>query len=90
MRLVDRTGPGTLGLNYMWLPTWIGLNAQLVKEIEDAIAPEIVGSLLTEKTLDKADAAVLRFLTKKFPQIPGLFDYIDGLKYVTSTSNATA
>lgn len=82
MRLVDRTGPGTLGLNYMWLPTWIGMNSQLVREIEDHISPALVGAEINEATLDKADAAVLDFLKKRFVQLPGLFDYLDGLKYV--------
>jgi hypothetical protein len=84
MRLVDRTGPGVLGLNYMWLPTWVGMNAQLIKEIEEAISAGIVGQPLDEGTLDAAHHAVLDFLKAKFPHINGLFDYLDGVKFVST------
>lgn len=72
----------------MWLPTFIGMNQQLVKEIEDAIAPAIVGKELNEETLDDASHAVLDFLVKKFPTLPGLYNYLDGLKFVTNNGGA--
>jgi hypothetical protein len=84
MRLVDRTGPGVLGLNYMWLPTFVGMNTQLIKEIEDAISEGIIGKPLDEGTLDAAHLAVIDFLEKKFPHLKGLFDYLDGVKFVSS------
>ena len=84
MRLVDRTGPGVLSLNYMWLPTWVGMNAQLIKEIETAISDGIVGKPLDEGTLDAAHFAVIEFLGKKFPNITGMFDYLDGVKFVSN------
>jgi hypothetical protein len=84
MRLVDRSGPGTLALNYMWLPTFIGMNGHLIREIEEYISPAIVGRDLDESTLDLADSKVLEFLEQRFPNVPGLFDYLDGLKYVTA------
>lgn len=83
MRLVDRTSPGTLGLSYMWLPTFIGMNSSLVAEIDTAVAEACVGLDLNETTLDLAERAAHQFLEKRFPNIPGLFEYIDGLKYVT-------
>jgi hypothetical protein len=82
MKIVQRTGPGEIGLNYMWLPTWIGMNGALIKEIEAHIAPQLVGQELTEETLHVASEAVLDFLKQKFPLINGLFEYLDGLKYV--------
>lgn len=82
MRFVDRTGPGTLALNYMWLPTFIGMNSRLVQEIEAYLAPHIVGQPLDEATLDTADQLVLEFLGKRFPDVLGLPDYLDGLKFV--------
>lgn len=84
MRLVDRTGPGTLGLNFMWLPTFVGMNTQLIKEIESAISDGIVGKPLDEGTLDAAHHAVIEFLSSKFPHIKGMFDYLDGVKFVTT------
>ena len=84
MRLVDRSGPGAVGLNWMWLPTWIGMNALLVREIENAVADSVVGKDLTEETLQYAHEQVMNFLLSKFPEIEGLFEYLDGLKYVAN------
>lgn len=82
MRLIQRTAPGEIGINYMWLPTWIGMNAALLGEIEAHLAKEIVGRSLDADTLDIAHRAVLSFLVERFPDTAGLFDYLDGIKYV--------
>lgn len=82
MKLLHRTGPGAVGLNYMWLPTWIGMNAALIKEIEAHIEPLLVGQELTDETFDKAGEAVIDYLAKKFPHISGIFEYLEGLKFV--------
>jgi hypothetical protein len=83
MRAVVVTGPGELELNYMMLPTFIGMNAALKKELEAVVKPLIEGKPWTESTVDEAHELVLDFLEKKFPPIAGLRDYLDGLKYVT-------
>lgn len=83
MRLVVATAPGELELNYMMLPTFIGMNASLKKELEEALRPHIEGQPWTETTLDQAHDLVLDFLEKKFPALQGLRDYLDGLKYMT-------
>lgn len=88
MRLVDRTAPGQVGFNYMWAPTWIGMNSQLVREIDEHLATVLVGRELTEDTLDLGHQTVLAFLESKFGNINGLFDYLDGLKYVATHGNA--
>lgn len=82
MLLVERTGPGAVGLNYMWLPTWIGLNAELIRDIEKAVSARVVGRELTEATLKTAHQAVLDYLVGRFPEQEGLFDYLDGIKYI--------
>lgn len=82
MKLVQRTGPGEVSLNYMWLPTWIGMNGQLIKEIGEHISPIFVGQPLTDEILDRAGDAVVQYLSGKFPNIKGIFEYLDGLKYV--------
>lgn len=84
MRFVERTAPGQLSLNYMWLPTWVGMNSALVAEIEAKISPAIVGRTIDEETLQLAHEAVLDALAEKFPEQAGLFDYLDGIKYVGS------
>jgi len=82
MRFVERTAPGQLSLNYMWLPTWVGMNSALVAEIEAKISPAIVGRPIDEETLQLAHDAVLDALVERFPEQHGLFDYLDGIKYV--------
>lgn len=82
MKILQRRGPGEVGLNYMWLPTWIGMNVALIKEIEEHLAPFLVGQPLTEEVLDRAGDVVIQYLTAKFPSIGGIFEYLDGLKYV--------
>lgn len=80
MRLVISDGT-SVGLNAMWLPTWIGSNAKLLKELETELSPLIVGQELTEKALDEINQLVLKYLTDKF-KLPGLFRYLDALKFL--------
>lgn len=82
MRLVVLEGPGELVLNYMWLPVFLSLNTVLLREMEEAIAPLLIGARVTEEVLDQAHNEVLKFLESKFPSIEGLRDYLDALKFV--------
>lgn len=84
MKIIVRTGPGAVGLNYMWLPTFVGMNTALVREIEAHVAPFLVGKELTDEVLDFAGEAALDYLVKKFPSVSGIFEYLEGLKYVES------
>lgn len=81
MRAVIRTAPGVVELNWMWLPTFVGMNAKLKKELEERLAPKLEGQPL-EAALDAAHEMVIDFLVEKFPAHPGLRDYLDALKYV--------
>lgn len=81
MRCVQLVDEGVLELNYMWLPTWIGQNSTLKKEIEVVLKGKILGRPATEEVLDEAAALVVSYLSNKY-QIEGLFDYLDGLKFV--------
>lgn len=83
MRLVHLTRPGSLELNYLWLPTWIGINVAVTKEIQQAIETKVVGLPATEDNLDRINEWVLDFLVEKFGEVVGLRDYLDGLKFVT-------
>ena len=82
MRLIHFTGEGRLELNYMWLPTWIGLNGALLKEIETEIGPKVKGLAATEDNLDAVNLMVLKTIISKFPTLDGLHDYLDGLKFI--------
>lgn len=90
MRLVERTGPGALQVSWSWLPTWIGMNVNLIRELDEHLGKSLLGRELTEETLDLANEKALSFLEEKFKDIPGLFEYLDGLKYVMVDGNAAA
>ena len=87
MRFVDRTAPGKLELNYMWLPTWIGMNESLIRELEAELSKTIVGQALTDDLLDVAHQQLLGILVEKFPLQRGLFEYLDGIKFVGNDGN---
>jgi hypothetical protein len=82
MRSVVVVGPGELELNYMWLPTWIGMNTALKAEIETALQPKLVGQPLDNDTLDWAHEQVVLILEGKFPELTGLRDFLDSLKFI--------
>lgn len=84
MRLIVQTGPGIVELNYMWLPTWIGMNTAVKQEIEEAISPLLVGKDMSDENLELAHEAVIDFLDKKYGGLAGLRDYLDALKFVGS------
>lgn len=87
MRLVAVNGR-VVELNYMWLPTWIGQNAQFKQQLEGDLRSQIEGLELTENNLDKIDKMVLNYIVEKYPHVYGLFDYLDGLKFVTLVDNS--
>lgn len=82
MLLVQKAGPGEVELNFMWLPTFIGMNVSVQKEIEKELHPVLQGKPLTEDTLRDAHDRVIDFLCQKFP-LEGLRDYLDAVKFVT-------
>jgi hypothetical protein len=81
VKLIVRAGKGRVELNYMWLPTFIGMNGVLIKEIEEKFSSQLVGKVLTSELLDGVSEQVKEYLAEKFPII-GLWDYLDGLKFV--------
>jgi hypothetical protein len=81
MRLVVMPEPGVTELAWMWMPTFIGLNNMLKKEIEVEISKWLVGKLATDDVLDAAHDKVIEIVCEKFP-LPGLRDYLDALKFV--------
>jgi hypothetical protein len=68
----------------MWMPTWLGLNGAALKRVEDTVLPKIRGMEVTEQNLDAVNAMVLEELVVQFPDLEGLYDYLDGLKFVTN------
>jgi len=80
MRLITVSGK-VVELNYMWLPTFVGQNAAFKKKLEEDLRDQIEGLELTAVNLDNIHTLVLHYICEAFP-LPGLFDYLDGLKFV--------
>ena len=82
MRLVHLTAPGRLELNFMWMPTWLGINKAAKETIEAELKSKVAGLPATEENLDVINDLVLDVLAAKYTGIEGLKDYLDGLKFV--------
>lgn len=82
MRLVHLTSQGQLELNYLWLPTWIGMNSATSVTILEQLKSKVVGLPATEENLDTINEMVIEVLAEKYPSVEGLRDYLDGLKFV--------
>jgi hypothetical protein len=67
----------------MWLPSWIGMNPILIKEVGEHMQSKAVGKELTTDMLDELDLEVRAFLCQRFPNISGLDRYLDGLVHVS-------
>lgn len=66
----------------MWLPTWIGLSKQTLETVERNLQPKVAGIPATEERLDEINELVIETLSEMHPQIQGLRDYLDGMKFV--------
>ncbi len=82
MHTVVQTDIGIVELNWQWLPTWIGMNHNLKKELEEKLKADIVGLTVDGPGLEKIDNLVIDFLVTKAPAISGLREYLEGLKFV--------
>lgn len=82
MRAIMRTDEGVIELNYMWLPTWLGMNSVVKKQLGDKLAPSFVGRTIDEAELDKMNDETIDAIVAMFPLMDGLRDYLDGLKFV--------
>jgi len=64
-------------LNWMWLPSWIGMNRHLQEKMQQALGERLVG-----KTLEQAHEIVLDWLQEVFPQFKGMRLYLEGLMHL--------
>jgi hypothetical protein len=83
MRSVVYVGEGVVEVNWLWLPSCIGINTVIQREIESSLAKSVQGMELTEKSLDDIHTMVVTFLCQRFSHIEGLNLYLDALKFVT-------
>ena len=82
MRFVTPDENGVLLLNTMWLPTWLGVNHAFNTQLEETLQAKIVGREVTEQSLDEINRLVIDAIQEKFSNIPGLWKYLDALKYI--------
>ena len=79
MLLVHETDPGVFELNWMWLPTWLGMNAAVKRELEAYVKKECVGKPMT---LHDLHMVVVRWLAGKHPEIQGLKEHLLSLENI--------
>lgn len=77
MLLVNQTSPGHFELNYMWLPTWLGMNAERKRQVEEHICAVFVGKEATPEDLHRE---VIDHLCQQFPLIDGLSAYLHAVE----------
>jgi hypothetical protein len=82
VKIVVPTDRGVLELNWMWLPTWIGMNNHIKMELEGLLSKELVGLPVTEETLDRGSELVIKYLEAKYAHLKGLREFFDGLKFI--------
>jgi hypothetical protein len=70
----------------MWLPSFIGHDTGLKKEIEKMLAKELEGKGMTDDVLDMAHNRVLDIICERYKAVVGLRDYLDSLKFVEGTT----
>lgn len=83
MRLTSRTAQGELSLNWLWLPTVIGHNVLLVKQLDAAMGDKFYGRELNEELLDEMDSFLKDRIVEMFPSSTGLREYLDALNGVS-------
>lgn len=69
---------GVMSLNYMWLPTWIGMNSMLVNELNALLSERLVG-MPADDALTVGHMLVVDTLCKRYPLIKGMREYLDAL-----------
>jgi hypothetical protein len=82
MRFVVQTEPGVVEFNWMWAPTFIGMDNNLKKKLEKELGSELEGKPATDEVLDWAHDRVIDIICKHHHALPGLRDYLDSLKFV--------
>ena len=83
MKTVVCTDPGVLEVNYMWLPAWMGMNANLISEMNQRVAEANLVGLPAAEAEAKGHTVVLEFLNERFPELRGVDSFLQLLAEVT-------
>lgn len=73
---------GVMEVNYMWLPSWVGMNSRLLADMGAAVQQAVVGKPVDE-ALEVGHEAVVKYLEERYPGVAGLRAYLDGMKSVS-------
>ena len=89
MRIIDYDFPtGRLEVKWMWLPTFIGQNQAVMKELQIAGQAMWYGKASPvdedDAFLDEVEEWVVQWICKRFP-LEGLGQYLSAIKYVKET-----
>jgi len=82
MRLIERSDVGQVDLQFMWLPTFLGMDSHLKSSLESELTPKLVGRDLDDATLDWAHEWVVTWICARYPALTGLRHYLDSIKFV--------
>jgi hypothetical protein len=88
MRLVLEAPGGTVELNWIWLPTWLGHNTRFKESVEQHMSDWIIehrsigATKITDDLLDVMHKEVISHIVDMFPGIPGLDKYLEAIQYV--------
>lgn len=82
MRVLQVADDGAIELRWMWLPTFIGQNYMVLKELGDAWKAQFPqGVSNAPASLDAMHTFTIDWLSKKFA-IPGLKEYLAAIENV--------
>lgn len=88
MRVIQVAPDGAIELSWMWLPTFIGQNYQVTKELGDAWKDQYPEGLPnTSEGLDEMHFFTIKWLTEKFA-IEGLAEYLSGIGNIKEQNDA--
>lgn len=93
MRAVAVDDKGTLTLNWMWLPTFVGMNRELQRAIGkhlEELAKERGYCADNHHDMDDLHEAVVEFIVTKVPEPLGLREYLNALRYVEDSPDERA
>jgi hypothetical protein len=68
-------------VRWMWLPTFIGQNLELMRKLERELTTQFIGMKATEETLDMIHEWVVDRICKEYPLI-GIRDYLHAIEKV--------
>lgn len=88
MRVIQVADDGAIELSWMWLPTFIGQNYPVMKELGRAWEEKFSeGVEHTPEGLDEIHDFTIEWLCGKFP-MPGLDKYLSALAHVEEANDA--